>query len=271
MIEEFIVPGTKFTLTDGIYQILDPEFAKKLKTFAAVSIESKSPDNLDRIEDYEQLPFISSSKHKMDWKLRQEDVRNIERQIGRKPGLSILEVGPFNSWLSHRLQKGGHKLVCVDYFDDAAYGLKSKFFYRNHDWISIQCNMEELGFLQSCFDVIILNHGLQFFSSTEHPLVQLKKLLKPGGKLIILGIFIFRDDTLKRQQVAAYKKEFCEKTGMQKFMHPTVKGLLNKDDLAIFKKQQISLFPYRFCVVRNAVARIFKRRQSYQYGVYAKP
>jgi len=270
MIDSIIFPGTKFKIIDSIYQILDPDFEKKLDHHIHNFSLNKANLDIDQIKDHEQLPFIRSDKYKMDWRLRQEDLSNIRREIGNKQNLSILEIGPYNSWLTHHLHNDGHKVVSMDYFVDEAYGLKSKYYYKDHNWLSIQCNLEKLDFLKPCFDIIVLNHGIHFFSNAEIPIIQLKRLLKPNGKLIILGLFIFIDESLKKKEVAEYKAKFKEKIGSDMFMYPSVKGYLDASDLQILKQHQIKLIQYKCCLLNNIAAKIYKRKQLYYWGFYPK-
>jgi SAM-dependent methyltransferase len=267
MIEQFIKLGTKYFIKDGIYEIMDDEFRDKIKLFEKQYIPVKKSSTVDHIKDHELLPINPATYFPFEWKLRQEGLAIVQQEIANKGQLKILEVSTFNGWLTHHLHNMGHAVVSVDYFSDEVFGLKSKFIYRNNDWLAVQCNLEELTFFEPVFDVIIFNHAIQFFNNTNHIISQLKRLLKPGGQIIFLGLFFFMDSTKKQEQVESYSKEHFNNHGFNVFFAPT-KGFLNKLDKQVFIDHSVSLQPYKCCFRANLLARIIRKRAMVQFGVY---
>lgn len=267
MIEEFIRPGTKYLVREGIYEVMDDEFRDKIKHFEKQYIPVKKSTTFDDIKDHENLPINPGTYFPFEWKLRQEGLAIVNHELAGKRRLKILEVSTFNGWLTHHLHNNGHKVVSVDYFSDEVFGLKSKFNYREHDWLSVQCNMEELSFFEPVFDVIIFNHAIQFFKDTHTIITQLKKLLNPNGSIIFLGLFFFMDARKKQQEVESYSTEHFSKHGFNVFFAPT-KGFLDKADKQVFMDQQVLLQSYQCCSRSNTIAKFIRKRAIVQFGVY---
>jgi 2-polyprenyl-3-methyl-5-hydroxy-6-metoxy-1,4-benzoquinol methylase len=267
MIEQFIRPGINYLVKDGIHEIMDDEFRNKITLFEKQYIPVKKTTRVDEIKDHESLPTNPSTYFPFEWKLRQEGLSIVKSGIEDKGKLNILEVSTFNGWLTHHLHNWGHAVVSVDYFSDEVFGLKSKFNYRNNGWLSVQCNLEDLSFFEPVFDVIVLNHAIQFFNDTNTIISQLKKLLKPNGKIIFLGLFFFMDSVSKQKEVEAYSTEHFEKHGFNIFFAPT-KGFLDKADKQVFIDHKVSLYPYKCGCRANLVARFIKKRALVQFGIY---
>jgi SAM-dependent methyltransferase len=268
MIEHFIKPHIKYIQSDGIYKILDSEFENRLNRFLKRYAEIHNEEEIETVNDYEALPNINNSKHPFEWKLRQEGLKIIEKEITTTDN-NILEIGTFYSWLTHHLSKKNN-VVCLDYFDSKVYGLGSKQHFKNNNWIAIQCKTEEPTFLQPIFDVIIVNHALQFYTNIEKGIEELKKLLKPGGKLILLGVYLFKDSSKKQLAVQQFVEEYKNKHQFDIFLNPT-KGFLDWDDKHFFYKEHIELNSYKSCFIQNIKSKIIPSKPFYCYGIYKNP
>lgn len=267
MIEKFIKSNTNYSFNNGIYEIMNDEFRTKIFAFEKQYIPLKKNSVVDEISNYNLLPINPNTHFVFEWKLRQEGLTIVEKEIDNKTNLTVLEVSCSNGWLSHHLHNWGHDLVSVDYFNDEMFGLKSKFKYENSEWLTVQCDVENLTFFEPVFDLIIVNHSIQFFKDVESTIMQLKKLLNPKGKIIFLGLFIFINDEIKRKAVKSSTEKHFEKYGFNLFFAPT-KGFLNKKDFEIFSQLNVRLKPYKCCWKGNFIANFLTKRGKTYYGIF---
>ena len=174
----------------------------------------------------------------------------------------ILEIGAWNGWLSNALAGMGHALIAVDYFADKKDGLGAKAFYKN-EWIALQTDLAETNiFKNGVFDIIILNHGLQFFTDPVNYLENIKHLVKPGGRIICLGLSFYKNTSDKKQKVEEFSTHHLDKYGFSIFLHPT-KGYLDNNDRKVFRTKEFEFVEYPEMKFRNFMTIILRNKPSY--------
>jgi 2-polyprenyl-3-methyl-5-hydroxy-6-metoxy-1,4-benzoquinol methylase len=103
---------------------------------------------------------------------------------GRLPvGASILEVGCHTGYFSKALMQRGHKVLGVEYDEEAAgrHGRRCG---------CLQGNIEDDAFCASItrqFDVIVVMDVLEHLREPRTALQRLQRLLEPDGRLIVTG------------------------------------------------------------------------------------
>lgn len=255
--------GHQFQMKNGAYQILTPEYAETLFPFLDAFDSFENP-NLPTIEPsrFRELPFVEFQAHL--WSLRRVDLKHIRKRT--KPSYrTALEIGSWNSWLTHHLAKDGLSVVAVDHFINDSVGLGTKKYY-DEDWTSIQMDVERMDLFENKFDLIVVNRCLNYFTSPENAIKQLQSLLSPGGTLIVTGITLERDTTKTLQKLATASKAFESKYQIP-FFFKKFKGFLETKDLTAMRKLGLQLHWYPELRMRSILGKLSRKRAMYYYGI----
>jgi SAM-dependent methyltransferase len=260
--------GHQFNEEHGVVSLLGTEMDLRLHSF------------LDKFEDFrstrgmrgrnpawfQELPYGPMAKGSFEWRIRQagwEIIKNATRNLS---GLRILDFGAWNGWLSHRLAALGHQVVSVDYFVDPLDGLGAKMHY-DVDWSAIQMDLEDLSILPAAYDMVIVNHCLQFYSNLSKFLEGTRRLLVENGTIQMIGLSFFADPSKQIERVQAYRADF-QNHGFD-FFKP-VKGYLDFEDRMLLKREGISLHPYRALWKANFRSRVDRTKPRYEFGRFTK-
>ena len=261
--------GHQFGCEDGVLVLLGEEFGQKLRTFIA-NIQRFRAAERKRLLDsavYEDLPFAKAVRTNWEWQRRGYDVVNIVRLLGARHRQTILDIGAWNGWLSHQLARRGHHVTALEYFTDPYDGLRAKKFYST-GWQAIQMDLTDLSVLDQQYEMVIINHGLHFFSDPIAHVAAAKQKVAPGGWLILLGLQVFSDPSARIKQVAAWQQDFQARYGANFFLNPT-KGYLDLTDQARLQTLGVVLKPYPQLWRRNLKAFFKKTAPKHYYGVAA--
>jgi SAM-dependent methyltransferase len=265
-IDKYLKEGVHYKYAGGIYKVLQPDFESRLNLFLNNFNSAYSGQQQGEL-NYELLPFKRSGAKGFEWKHRQYSWEEFIRTENELRSRRILEVGPWNNWLTHHLTKAGAEVVCLDYFEDENNGLNNRKHYSDPNWISIQADIEQPGFLNPTYDVIIFNHCVQFFTSPLDVIRRFKALLNKEGKIIILGLSFFHNPLKKKKDVESFKQDHFSKFGFDIFFNPT-KGYMDKNDEEGFHSEGVKMIPYRKFAVRNLISSFIPSKPFYAYGIY---
>ncbi len=256
--------GHLFPTKNGIYKLVTPEYAAKLHPFlrAFETFETPNSPIIDP-ERYPELPYVDFAPEL--WSLRRIDLQLVLAHI-KSTYRTALEIGAWNGWLTQHLVKAGLETVAIDHFTDATNGLGAKKYYPE-DWTALQVDLEHLDIFDTTFDVIVVNRCLNYFTSMEGLLAQLKKLLAPDGVLILTGITLERDASKTRAKLAKTAEAF-ENRYHTPFFFKAYKGYLDKNDLTVLRQNGIHIRMYRELLLRSLLGKITTKRPSYYYGIF---
>jgi SAM-dependent methyltransferase len=215
---------------------------------------------------FRQLPYGPIAKGNFEWRYRQAGWEIINQRLKGQPRQKILDIGAWNGWLSHRLVAAEHQVVAVDYFVDPLDGLGAMTHY-DVAWPAIQMDLENLTNLPVAFDLIIVNHCLQFFATPLETLRQAQQLLIQDGKILVIGLAFFADPRKQIERVKRYRTEFG-KHGVD-FFKP-MKGYLDFYDRKHLQQEGIKFHPYQQLWKANLRSQIDPTRPRYEFGLYAK-
>lgn len=260
--------GHGFETVDGVLQLLEPAFAARLRVFLDGFRALREADGR-RIHDpsvFPRLPFAVEFRHDPEWRMRGYDLEVILRLARRRQPGSVLDIGAYNGWLSHRLALAGHRVTAVEYFVDDRDGIGAHRFYPTR-WRPIQVDLRDLSVLEETFDLVVLNRCVQFFADPPAIAAHAAEWVAAGGALVLTGLEIFADPSERRRSVEALG-ERLRRHGLEPFV--PVKGYLDHGDAEQFRSLGIDLRPYPQLRMRIARlrARLDRRRGKPCFGVW---
>ena len=250
--------------------LLEPDFKVRLENFLHAWEPIRAAENRIHIpfDEYPQLPFAPSVKQDFEWTWRCLSLTQLLPFLEKNKTQNILEIGSWNGWLSNQLCALGNDVLALDFFSDERDGLQSKKHYSQH-WKSLQCNVYQTHFLEAQFEVIIVNHCLQFCPEPLAFCRELQKLLLPGGKIFLLGLNFYQNPMNKIKAVDAYKKAYKLKHNFTIFLQET-KAYLDFNDKKEIEKLGFKLYKQKGMLLRNLYSSLFPAKPSYFFGVYEK-
>ena len=254
--------GHQFYKEDDVMMLMTPEFKSFLHDWLDSFEEYRSP-YLKRL-DFEHLPVSGLNNDFNIWSARIQDINLIDKQIEHS-FKTVLEIGSWNGWLANHLSKKGLEVIAIDYFTHELDGMKAKRFYSNPSWTSIQMDLEDLSILDQPFDLIILNRCLAYFTDPINYLFQLQKLIKPGGKIIITGLNV-KKNQMKERELIQSTIEFKSRYNKD-LQFKNSKSYIDFNDLEDMKKwgAKIACYPG----FKNRInSTFFKHKNVTYFGIY---
>jgi SAM-dependent methyltransferase len=260
--------GHEIEIADGVLRLLEPSFAARLDAFLDGFRRLRERDGR-RIHDpsvFPRLPYAAELRHDPEWRTRGYDLQLIRRLVAARPTGTVLDIGAYNGWLSHRLALDGHRVTAVEYFVDEHDGIGAHRFYPTR-WRAIQMDVRDLSVLDERFDLVVLNRCVQFAVEPPAMAAQAIERVADGGLLVITGLEFFADPILRRRGVEALA-ERLRHNGIEPFV--PIKGYLDRGDERRFRSLGIQLRGYpqlrmRFARLRS---RLDRRRGRPCFGVW---
>jgi hypothetical protein len=130
-------------------------------------------------------------------------------------------------------------------------------------------DLRDLSVLEEAYDVVILNRCLAFFTDPAAYAAGVKARVAPGGLLLLTGLQFFGAPAEKARRVAAERRTFRERHGLDLFLFPT-RGYLEDTDRAGLEAEGVSVRAYPQLWAANLRARLWRSRPQHAYGVWAK-
>jgi 2-polyprenyl-3-methyl-5-hydroxy-6-metoxy-1,4-benzoquinol methylase len=259
-----IPPEYIYQFKDGVHSLLEPQIKTKLSAFLKQHLEMQRLENYSYLtsEEMLQFPFIDHRAYKNEVFTRRQDLQIIEFLLKDyfASGKTLLEIGGWNSWLTNRMQLKGIQVLSADIFDDDRNGLRSRQYYHHPGWLSLQTDILNTSIYKASFDVIIFNHCLQFLSHPLELVTEYRKLLKPAGIMVLIGMNFSGNGRLRKKNIENYRQQYLQKYDLDIQFYPS-KGYFDLNDLNAFKTQGFIFNSYRFSAMAR-LKRWFKGDQS---------
>jgi SAM-dependent methyltransferase len=133
--------------------------------------------------------------------------------------MRVLDLGAGNGWLSHRLAELGHDVVAVDASDDEADGLGAARHYAI-EFSTVQADFAALPFAAAQFDLVAFNGSLHYAADTRETAAHARRMLAPGGALVVMDSPMFHADADGRAMVAGLTRRFTADYGLTDIVQP---------------------------------------------------
>ncbi len=255
---------------ENVFVLLENSVKNYIDIFTARLHEIRKKEKFHHVApaEYYKLPYTNNKEFKHEWRLRKYSFRTLNSLIKNRGLKTVLEIGPYNGWLSNRLAGSGFEVTSVDYFADELDGLKASRYYDNK-WFTIQMDLRDLSIIKSKFDLVVVNHALQFFKNYNEIIKQAKEILERNGMLVILGLPFFANPNAKIAEIknnsAYYKKHY----NFQIELFPeSFKGFLDGGDFKMLENTGLKLSKYKQLFFRNIRASLTPNKAVYYYGTY---
>lgn len=258
----------RFKVDDGVLILLGEEFAEKLNPRLSWFSEIRK-NKLGRYlkpQVYPLLPYGDAVSENVEWRLRQCDWEILLPLLKDRKRQRVLEIGPYNGWLTHRMAKLGLDITAIDYFIDDLDGLKTKKYYLE-EWKSIQMDIRDLAIIDASFDIILVNRCLQFFEDPVEYFGSLKGKISQNGMIILTGLQFFKNPQQKQKQLEMEKLNFKREHNFD-FMLVPFKGYLEFEDKQKLSLQNVNLHPYSRLFANNLKSLIRPSLPRHYFGIY---
>ena len=218
---------------------------------------------------YNLLPFVYNTDIESELKFRRKSHSIVKQLLSGKKGLRVLEISPWNAWLTPLLCENNNSVVAIDYFDDEVNGLQTKKHHSHPKWTAIQCDLENPEFFDCEFDLIVFNHNIQFFVNPIETIKKYSKLLSKNGQIILLGLGIFKNHGHKEKQVETLKKQYQTQHGVNLFFRPC-KGYLNSVDKTSLQKQGFVFQRYPVNLFKRLIPLFLPHKPKFYFAYFEK-
>jgi SAM-dependent methyltransferase len=212
--------GLVFQREGGIWHFLPPERQAYYATFSReYEAVRRAEGRAGGSDFYRGLPDQDLSGLRVgDWRIRAASFRALldgivsplEQRLERP--LVVLDLGAGNGWLSNRLAQRGHALAAVDLICNDWDGLGA-FIHYETSFEPVQAEFDALPFQDSGFDLAVFNASLHYSVSYETTLSETLRVLRPGGKLVVMDSPLYSDPESGRQMVAERERLFSLEFG----------------------------------------------------------
>jgi hypothetical protein len=253
----------------GYWQYLTPDFEDYLHKYLVVFEQYRKLTNAlpPTEEDWRQLPFGPFAKNP-HWKWRRQSLAVLEGFTKNKSLDCILEIGPWNGWMTKYLAPKAKTVIGADYFVDPFDGIGNIQSF-SENIVAVQCNVNTVhqDFKPNSLDLIVLNHCLPY---TENPVGFIKNLiplLTNKGKIIALGNTFYKDSSSQTLRVQQQGEPFFEKYNRNLYIHP-VKGYLDQSDKKELTGSGFKIKAYPGKWLQNLYSVYNPKAPSYNYIVY---
>ncbi len=189
--------GELYREVSGIWRFLGERRREELRGFLTryATVRRDEGWGDDDPAYYRALPYRDlSGRHPEIWRIRALTYRALLRRVLRPAaagGLSILDLGAGNGWLSYRLRQEGHVPVAVDVTVDRRDGLGACRHYPER-FLRVEASFDRLPWAAPELDVAIFNGSLHYSRDCAATLREALRLLKPGGRLVVMDTPIYR-------------------------------------------------------------------------------
>jgi SAM-dependent methyltransferase len=213
--------GETYPLIDGIHRFLPAarlaHYQPFLRDYTTVRLaEGRGSTDADY---FRRLPEPTpGGPIGWQWAIRRRTWATVRDRVlpSLGGGLVVLDVGAGVGWLSNRLHGLGHQPHAIDLTVDGDDGLGAARHY-GPPWPRYQAEMDALPFAdgtaESGADIVIFNASLHYSTDYVRTVGEALRVMRPGGKVVVMDSPIYRRDGSGRQMVAERHADFERRFG----------------------------------------------------------
>jgi demethylmenaquinone methyltransferase/2-methoxy-6-polyprenyl-1,4-benzoquinol methylase len=111
------------------------------------------------------------------------------RQAGLRPGMRVLDVAGGTGDLARAMARevgSAGQVILTDINAEMLQAGRDRLLDQGLVEPAVQCDAEQLPFPDRSFDVVTVGFGLRNMTHKERALAQMRRVLKPGGRLLVL-------------------------------------------------------------------------------------
>ncbi len=219
----------EFPVVDGIHRCLSPErathFERFLGEYTSVRLAegraSADPEYFRRLPDP-----TPGGPIEWQWRIRRNTWRTFRRRVlpGMPSRSMVIDVGAGVGWLSNRMSELGHDAHAVDLTVDPDDGLGAARHFV-HPFERYQAEMDDLPFVDGAADMVVFNASLHYSTDYGRTLAEALRVLKPGGRVVVLETPLYRKDWAGRAMVAERHARFEQQYGTRSEAIPSIEYL----------------------------------------------
>ena len=295
--------GAHYECRDGIWRLLPPERAAYFAPFLRdyTTIRSAEGYGYAEAERYRRLPEVDPGDPlAWQWRMRAITFAELERRVLgamvtihegtrrntkktnsfvplrapswiNRQSLRVLDLGSGVGWLSHQLARRGHRPCAVDLNLDARDGLGAAGNYPA-TWPLIQAEFDRLPLADAQADVAVFNAALPYSADYRATLAEALRVLRPGGRIVVMDSPIYRRDASGRQMVAERQAAFERAHGTRSDALPSIGyltwGMLDElgRDLGLRWRAFVPWYGWRWAI-RPWRARLLRQREPSTFAL----
>jgi len=155
------------------------------------------------------LPYLHEGPFARQWEVKARSFEALVAQVvwplarESKGPLFTLDLGAGNGWLSHRLALEGHFGLAVDIRDDLIDGLGvARAVLAGTGFECRVASFDSLPVADGAADLAIFNASLHYSSDLATTLREARRVVRPGGRIVILDSPFYRREAHGAAMVA---------------------------------------------------------------------
>ncbi|MBK6948504.1 MAG: bifunctional demethylmenaquinone methyltransferase/2-methoxy-6-polyprenyl-1,4-benzoquinol methylase UbiE [Haliscomenobacter sp.] len=182
-------------------------------------------------------PYYDFLNHLLSLGIDVQWIKRAIRQLDRKEGQTILDVATGTADLAMEIyrQIRPEKIVGIDISNEMLDIGRGKIKAKNwHSWIELlQGDSENLPFEDNTFDAVTVAFGVRNFENLEKGLAEMRRVLKPGAKMVVLEF--------SKPRLFPFRQIF---NAYFKYLLPLIGRLTSKDQRAYqYLFESVQVFP----------------------------
>lgn len=175
-----------------------------------------------------------------------------EAEFNKHKGEKVLEIGCGMGIDLLQFAKGGANVTGIDLTEKAIQNTKSHFAHRDMQGTFLTMNSEKLAFADNTFDVVYSFGVLHHTVNTQKAIDEVYRVLKPGGKAIIMLYHKgFRYFFKIHLYYGIFKGEYL-KYGIKDLVNQRTEEFFHSPITRVYSKKAAKALFNRFSVIESA-------------------